>query len=182
MLLDTGIVIITLFTALAMATGLAGCVLPVIPGPSLIWLGGLVYGLLTGFGFVGWTAMALMTVLLVVGSAAPYVLPHLTGRKTGASRRALLAGVVLGIVGFLIALALIWEGAKWLFGDPWHLDAIGYEHQFESGFALSSTLGLTGGLGGGRICFPPDGCSPQFFEDVTHYWGPQGRVQLAYWF
>jgi len=35
---------------------------------------------------------------------------------------------VLGIVGFLIALALIWEGAKWLFGDPWHLDAIGYEH------------------------------------------------------
>jgi len=102
MLFDTGIVIITLFTALAMATGLAGCVLPVIPGPSLIWLGGLVYGLLTGFGFVGWTAMALMTVLLVVGSAAPYVLPHLTGRKTGASRRALLAGVVLGIVGFFV--------------------------------------------------------------------------------
>ena len=43
-------------------------------------------------------------------------------------------------------------------------------------------LGFTGGLGGGRICFPPDGCEPQFFEDVTHYWGPQARVQLAYWF
>jgi hypothetical protein len=32
------------------------------------------------------------------------------------------------------------------------------------------------------ICLPPDGCEPQFFEDVTHYWGPQARAQLAYWF
>jgi len=35
---------------------------------------------------------------------------------------------VLSIVGFLVALAILWEGAKWLFGDPWHLDAIGYQH------------------------------------------------------
>jgi NitT/TauT family transport system permease protein len=35
----------------------------------------------------------------------------------------------LAIVGFLIALALIWEGAKWLAGDPWRLTGIGYYHQ-----------------------------------------------------
>ena len=35
---------------------------------------------------------------------------------------------VLTIGAFLVALAVLWEGAKWLFGDPWHLDAIGYEH------------------------------------------------------
>ena len=32
------------------------------------------------------------------------------------------------MAAFLLAAAIIWEGAKWLFGDPWRLDAVGYEH------------------------------------------------------
>jgi len=63
-----------------------------------------------------------------------------------------------------------------------NIDILGYEHKFDSHLAFSLALGLTGGLGGGRVCFPPDGCEPQFFDDVTHYWGAQSRVQLAYWF
>ncbi len=102
MLFDSRIVLITLLTALTMATGLAGCVLPVIPGLTLIWLAAIVYGLLTGFGTFGMIAMVFMTILLALGTAAPYVIPQLTGRKTGASRRALFAGVVLGIVGFFV--------------------------------------------------------------------------------
>jgi NitT/TauT family transport system permease protein len=35
---------------------------------------------------------------------------------------------IFSLVAFLVALGVIWEGGKWLFGDPWHLDAIGYEH------------------------------------------------------
>jgi NitT/TauT family transport system permease protein len=39
-----------------------------------------------------------------------------------------LARRLLSIGAFLVALVIIWEGGKWLFGDPWHLDAIGYQH------------------------------------------------------
>jgi NitT/TauT family transport system permease protein len=39
-----------------------------------------------------------------------------------------LARRVLSIAAFLVAFAIIWEGAKWLFGDPWRLDGIGYQH------------------------------------------------------
>jgi NitT/TauT family transport system permease protein len=35
---------------------------------------------------------------------------------------------ILSIAAFLAALAVIWEAAKWLCGDPWHLDALGYQH------------------------------------------------------
>lgn len=63
-----------------------------------------------------------------------------------------------------------------------NVDALGYEHRFDSGFALSATFGVTGGLGGGQICLPPDGCEPQFLRPVTAYWMPQGRVGAAYWF
>lgn len=63
-----------------------------------------------------------------------------------------------------------------------NIDAIGYEHRFDTGIAFSAALGVTGGLGGGEICVPPDGCEPQFLESVTKYWLPQGRVGVAYWF
>lgn len=36
---------------------------------------------------------------------------------------------VLALVLFLVAFALIWEGAKWLGGDPWRLTGIGYYHE-----------------------------------------------------
>ena len=35
---------------------------------------------------------------------------------------------VAALVLFLFAFALVWEGAKWLAGDPWRLVAIGYTH------------------------------------------------------
>ncbi len=35
----------------------------------------------------------------------------------------------LAIVAFLLVLALLWEGAKWLAGDPWRIDEIGYYHR-----------------------------------------------------
>ena len=33
-----------------------------------------------------------------------------------------------GLVAFVVAFVLIWEGAKWLAGDPWRLPALNYEH------------------------------------------------------
>ena len=34
-----------------------------------------------------------------------------------------------GLVGFLVLLAVAWEGAKWLAGDPWRIPAIDYFHE-----------------------------------------------------
>jgi NitT/TauT family transport system permease protein len=48
------------------------------------------------------------------------------GREASPSRRLLRS--FLAMVVFLAAAALIWEGFKWLAGDPWRFPAIGYEH------------------------------------------------------
>ena len=47
--------------AIAMVMGLAGTVLPILPGLWLIWGAALVYGLVAGFGASGWVAMTLIT-------------------------------------------------------------------------------------------------------------------------
>src|SRR5690242_308740 len=43
-------------------------------------------------------------------------------------RGRVIARRLLSIGAFLLVAAVLWEAAKWLFGDPWHLDALGYEH------------------------------------------------------
>jgi hypothetical protein len=139
-----------------------------------------------------------------LGVASALGLGGVTLTRRLASHLRLEGGVGLGITGVQLSLMpkLVFGGerdyfiagagisvtvlsdSQYVSGHPlWlNVDAMGYEHQFDSGLAFSLALGLTGGLGGGRVCLPPDGCEPQFFEDVTHYWGPQARAQLAYWF
>lgn len=63
-----------------------------------------------------------------------------------------------------------------------NVDLLGMEFRFDSGFAIFNSVGITGGLGGGELCVPADGCEPQFLRNVDHYWSPQARVGVAYWF
>ncbi len=62
------------------------------------------------------------------------------------------------------------------------VDALAYEHRFDSGLALGFALGPMLGLGGGRICDYLDGCAESDLHDVAGVWKGQARLQLAYWF
>ena len=91
-----------LLIAVAMAVGLVGTVVPVLPGLLLIWAAGLVYGLLAGFGTVGIVAFAVMTMLLGVGMAMGYVLPKRAGERGGAAKSSIRFGMLGAIVGFFV--------------------------------------------------------------------------------
>ena len=88
--------------ALLMAMGLAGVIMPFLPGLPIIWGAALVYGFLTEFGTLGWTAMAVITVLAAIGIAASLVLPERAGAATGASRSTRLFAGVTGVIGFFV--------------------------------------------------------------------------------
>jgi len=88
--------------AAVMAVGLVGTVLPFVPGLPLIWAAGLVYGLIAGFGAPGAVAFTTMTVLLVGGMAASFVLPAKSGAASGAPVPTLAAGAVGAIAGFFL--------------------------------------------------------------------------------
>jgi uncharacterized protein YqgC (DUF456 family) len=90
-----------LLVGLAMAVGLAGTIVPVLPGTALIWAAALVYGLLAGFGALGWFMFVLITLLAVGGTVAKYFLPtHQAFTRTPWST--LLVAGVLALVGFFV--------------------------------------------------------------------------------
>lgn len=83
--------------------GIIGVVVPVLPGMLLIWLTVLVYAWATDFTSIGYLALFLVTIIALVTGTADFWLPLLGAKKTGASFRSLLFGVIGAIVGTIIA-------------------------------------------------------------------------------
>ena len=96
---DTALVIAV---AVAMAIGVAGTVVPFVPGLGLVWLAALAYGLAAGFGVAGWIVFPAITTLGLGGLAAGIVLPHRGARSGGATSLSLTLGAAMAIVGFFV--------------------------------------------------------------------------------
>jgi hypothetical protein len=87
---------------LVMAVGAVGTIVPLVPGISLVWWAGLVYGLDQGFGAVGVAAFAVMTGLAVAATVAGYVVPKRRVTGAGASRATVWLGAAGAVVGFFV--------------------------------------------------------------------------------
>ena len=85
-----------------MAVGVVGSVLPLIPGPPIVWLGALYYGWRTGWIEVSWPSLTLLLLLAIIGGTADLWMGYLGASRGGASGWATLASMVGGIVGFLV--------------------------------------------------------------------------------
>jgi len=88
--------------ATAMAVGLVGTVVPVLPGLALVWVAALVYGLGTGFGIVGTAAFTVITGLALAGIVAGLALPQRAAARGGAARTSLWLGGALAVLGFFV--------------------------------------------------------------------------------
>jgi uncharacterized protein YqgC (DUF456 family) len=98
---------ITLMWVLSIALivlGLAGTVLPLLPGTVLVW-GGIVVGAwIDAFARVGATTVAVVSVLAVLAWALDYVAGLMGAQKAGASKQALLGAAVGTVVGLFMGL------------------------------------------------------------------------------
>ena len=101
-----------------MVVGLVGLVLPVLPGLALMWAAALVWVLLDGGGALRWASFALITALVLVGTAAA---TWLSGRRlagAGAPWWVLAVGIVGMIIGFFVipflGLVIGGVGAIWV--------------------------------------------------------------------
>lgn len=87
--------------ALAIAVGLAGILVPVLPGGLLIVVAILVWALDLG-GATAWTVLAVATALVAAGTVVKYVVPGRRLKDAGIPPSTQWTGVALGIVGFFV--------------------------------------------------------------------------------
>jgi len=91
-------------TALLLAAGLVGSVVPALPGTALIVAGALVHALVTDFAPIGTGRLLILAGLSVAGESLDYLAGALGARKFGGSRWAQAGAWAGGIVGFFFGL------------------------------------------------------------------------------
>lgn len=93
---------VTVLAAIAMAIGLAGTIVPVLPGLTVVWAAALIYGLVVGFGVGGAAVMAALTALLIVSFGTGLLIPKRLADGADVGRWSQLIALVGAVVGFFV--------------------------------------------------------------------------------
>jgi uncharacterized protein YqgC (DUF456 family) len=100
-LTDTGTAV-TLVAGLTILVGVLGVLVPVLPGLVLCWLGAVLWALFGDAGAGRWVVLVLATVIALAGTLVKYLWPGKRLKDTGVPTSALMAGAVLGLIGFFV--------------------------------------------------------------------------------
>lgn len=87
--------------AALMVLGLVGSTLLVLPGLALIWGSTLLWAVVAQTT-AAWWAFGLATAIAAIAAVAVWLVPGRRMQRAGISNTTLLAGVVLGIIGFFV--------------------------------------------------------------------------------
>jgi len=77
-------------------------IIPVLPGQFIIWLAALVYGVMGGWESMGGGVFALLTVGMIAAAAIDFVAGWVGAQRGGASRKAIIIGLGVGLVGLIV--------------------------------------------------------------------------------
>lgn len=90
-----------ILVALAIAIGLAGILVPLLPGTLLVWAAIAVWAFVVGTT-ASWVVLGVVTAVLGAGVLIKYLWPVKRMRAADVSGWTMLAGAVLGIIGFFV--------------------------------------------------------------------------------
>lgn len=90
-----------ILVALAIAVGIVGIIVPVLPGTVLVLGAILVWALQVGTS-TGWIVFAVATVLLAAGSVVKFLVPGRQLASSGVPHRTLLVGALVAFIGFFV--------------------------------------------------------------------------------
>ena len=88
--------------ALAMVIGIVGTIIPFLPGLPIVWAAALVYGVVEGFGAVGWICFTIITLVGIAGLVAAVVVPKRHVEGGGAPFSTIVVGAIGAVIGFFL--------------------------------------------------------------------------------
>lgn len=94
-------VLTDLLVGLAVLVGLAGVVVPVLPGTLLILAAVVVWAVLVSSA-AGWAVLAVVAALLLTGTVVKYAVPGRRLSEAGVPGRTLVAGGAVAVLGFFV--------------------------------------------------------------------------------
>ncbi|MEO6518950.1 MAG: DUF456 domain-containing protein [Pseudoxanthomonas sp.] len=115
----------TLYYVLAVilvVVGMAGVILPALPGLPLVFAGMLLAAWAGGFDQVGWVTLLILGALTVLSVVVDFFATIVGAKRVGASRKALLGAVIGTFAGLFFGPIGLFAGpfVGALLGELWH--------------------------------------------------------------
>lgn len=135
--------------AILVIVGVAGVILPALPGLPLVFAGMLLAAWAGGFQEVGWVTLVVLGLLTAVSLAVDFFATMMGAKRVGASRKALLGAVVGTFAGLFFGPLGLFAGpfVGALLGELWHGREIGQAAKVGLGTWLGILLGTVLKLG-----------------------------------
>jgi uncharacterized protein YqgC (DUF456 family) len=142
----------TLYYVLAVIlilVGIAGVILPALPGLPLVFAGMLLAAWAGDFQQIGWLPLVVLGVLTLVSVAVDFFATMVGAKRVGASRKALLGAVVGTFAGLFFGPVGLFAGpfVGALLGELWHGRELGKAAKVGLGTWLGILLGTVLKLG-----------------------------------
>jgi uncharacterized protein YqgC (DUF456 family) len=106
--MDTQTIILFIFAVICVLGGLAGLVLPLLPGPLLIYIGLFLAAWAENFVYIEWVTLLILGLLMIVAHAIDFIASAFGAKKQGAGKKALIgaiigafAGLFFGFIGII---------------------------------------------------------------------------------
>jgi uncharacterized protein YqgC (DUF456 family) len=84
--------------------GIAGLVLPAVPGAPVLFAGLLIAAWADNFVYVGWPTLAVLGVLALLTYVADFAATAFGAKRFGASKRAIIGAMIGAVVGLFFGL------------------------------------------------------------------------------
>jgi uncharacterized protein YqgC (DUF456 family) len=82
--------------------GIAGIIVPILPGMLLVWVTVLGYAWVTEFQIITPWILVLLTLIAMATGTSSIWLPYLGAKKLGAAKRSVVLGFIGGVIGTFI--------------------------------------------------------------------------------
>ena len=97
-------ILLWVLAGLLVVVGLAGTILPALPGVPFVFMGLLIAAWIGDFQRIAWPTLAVLAVLTALAIAADFVAALFGAKRAGASKMALLGAAIGSIIGLFFGL------------------------------------------------------------------------------
>ena len=142
----------SLYYALAVIlilVGIAGVILPALPGLPLVFIGMLLAAWAGDFQQIGWVTLVVLGLLTLLSVAVDFFATLVGAKRVGASRKALWGAMLGTFIGIFFGPIGLFAGpfVGALLGELWHGKEIGQATKVGLGTWLGIVLGIVLKLG-----------------------------------